>query len=83
MLVISQANLPPTDMWLTFAVFVLLASVTVIAPVAYYLIAGSRAEATLASWKTWLTHNNATVMSVLCLILGTKLLADGVQALIA
>ena len=51
-------------------------------PVAYYLIAGDRAEATLASAKSWLVRNNAAVMGVLLLVFGVKLLAEGAQGLL-
>ena len=81
--VIAQAGLDPAAQWIWFAIFVFIASLTVVAPVGYYLVAGDRAEATLASMKTWLFRNNAAVMGVLLLIFGVKLLADGVQGLIA
>lgn len=80
--VIAQGGLEPAGAWVAFAVFVLLASATVILPVAYYLIAGDRADETLASMKTWLIRNNAAVMGVLLLVFGVKLLADGAQGLL-
>jgi hypothetical protein len=80
--VILQGGLQPTEEWLAFAIFVLLASLTVIAPVAYYFVAGDRADRALTSMKTWLVGNNAAVMAVLLLIFGVKLLADGVQGLV-
>ena len=80
--VILQAELDPTAQWIAFGIFILLASVTVIVPVAYYLIAGDRADATLRSMKKWLIANNAAVMSVLLLIFGVKLLTEGVQGLL-
>lgn len=81
-MVISQTQMSSAQTWTAFAVFVLIASATVIAPVAYYLIAGKRAEARLESMKTWLILNNAAVMSVLLLIFGVKLLATGLQGLL-
>ena len=81
-LVIMQGGLEPAEEWVALAVFVLLASVTVVAPVAYYFIAGDRADATLESMKTWLIRNNGAVMGVLLLILGVKLLAEGAQGLL-
>jgi hypothetical protein len=79
---IAQGGLAPAGEWIALAVFVLLASLTVIAPVAYYLVAGKRADATLDSMKKWLIRNNAVVMGVLLLIFGVKLLADGAQGLL-
>ena len=43
-LTIMQGGLDPAGEWTAFAVFVLLASLTVVAPVLYYFIAGDRAE---------------------------------------
>jgi hypothetical protein len=80
--VITQGGLESAGEWIAFAVFVLLASVTVIAPVAYYFIAGDRAHATLDSMKTWLIRNNAVVIGVLLLVFGVKLLAEGAQGLL-
>jgi hypothetical protein len=64
------------------AVFVLLARISVAAPVLYYLIAGQSAEKMLNDWKAWLTANNATVTFVLLLVLGVKLVGDGLGGLI-
>ena len=58
-------------------VFVVLASITVVLPVIYYLAAGASAERTLNSMKGWLAANNATVMFVILLIFGVKLIGDG------
>jgi hypothetical protein len=79
---IAQAGLSGVQPWIALAVFVLLASLSVAAPVLYYLIAGPSAEKTLNTWKTWLTANNATVMFVLLLVLGVKLVGDGLGGLI-
>lgn len=79
---ITQAGLDPTSEWIAFGVFVLLASLSVAAPVAYYFIAGQRAEATLDSMKTWLVGNNEVVMGVLLLVFGVQLLAQGPQGLL-
>ena len=76
-LTISQGGLSGSQSWIALLVFVILASITVAAPVLYYLIAGSSAEATLTGWKVWLTANNATVMFMLFLILGAKLVGEG------
>lgn len=81
-LAIAQAGLSGAQPWIALAVFVLLASLSVAAPVLYYLIAGPSAEKTLSTWKAWLTANNGTVMFVLLLILGVKLLGDGLGGLL-
>ena len=64
-----------------FAVFVAIASVTVAAPVLVYLIMGERVEDGLNSLKGWLIANNNTVMAVLFVVFGAKLLGDGISIL--
>jgi threonine/homoserine/homoserine lactone efflux protein len=62
-------------------VFVLIASITVTAPVLGYLLAGDRLETTLDRAKSWLIGNNAVVMAVLLAVFGANLLGDGLQIL--
>lgn len=64
------------------AVFVILGSLTVDAPVLYYLLAGQSAEKMLNSWKAWLVANNATVMFILLLVFGVALIGEGLGGLI-
>ena len=80
-LTISQGGLSGSQSWIALIVFVILASISVAAPVLYYLIAGSSAEETLTGWKVWLTANNGTVMFVLFLVLGAKLVGNGLGGL--
>jgi hypothetical protein len=80
-LTISQGGLTGAQPWIALTVFVLLASITVAAPVLYYLAAGASAAKTLTGWKAWLTSNNATVMMILFLVLGVKLVGDGLGGL--
>ena len=75
---ISAAGLSSGEEVTVLVVFVLLASSTVAVPVVANLIAGERAEPTLNSMKEWLIANNATVMSVLFVVLGAKVLGDGI-----
>jgi len=79
---ISQAGLNNSQSWISVAIFVILASISVAAPVLYYLVAGESAEETLNGWKSWLMVNNTTVMFVLFLILGFKLIGDGLGGLL-
>jgi hypothetical protein len=67
------------DEVVVLVVFVLIASVGVAIPVLMNLILGSRAEHTLTEMKEWLIDNNATVMSVLFVVIGVKLLGDGIS----
>ncbi len=62
----------------TLAVFVLIASVTVAVPVVLNLVLGSRAEVTLTTMKDWLVASNNTIMTILFIVLGAKVLGDGI-----
>jgi threonine/homoserine/homoserine lactone efflux protein len=59
-------------------VFVILAASTVVLPVVLYKILGDRAERSLESLNNWLQANNATVMSVLLLVIGVDLIGKGI-----
>ena len=78
---IALTGLTGAEPWIVLLIFVALASVTVVLPVAYYLVAGDSATRTLDSMKTWLISNNATIMSVLLLIIGAMLVGDGMGGL--
>jgi hypothetical protein len=74
---IGGAGLGAGQQAVVVTVYILLASVSVIAPVAFYLAAGDRAAPTLRVMKEWLTANSATVMTVLFVVLGAKVLGNG------
>ncbi len=63
------------------AVFVAVASIGVAAPVVIYLAMGARAATMLEELKTWMIQNNAVIMAVLLLVLGAKVVGDGITAL--
>ena len=76
---VGGAGLSSGDEIIVMVVFVLIASLTVAAPVILNLILGSKAEHGLTEMKDWLTDNNATVMSVLFVVLGAKVLGAGIS----
>lgn len=78
---IAQAGATGSDGVIALVLFTLLASTTVAAPVIVYFALGDRADALLASWKTWLIANNATVMMVLFAVLGAKMIGTGLGVL--
>ncbi|MGB0101883.1 MAG: GAP family protein, partial [Nocardioides sp.] len=62
-------------------VFAVVASLGVAAPVVVYLAAGERAPGILEELKFWLIGNNAVIMTVLLLVIGVKLIGDGITVL--
>jgi Sap, sulfolipid-1-addressing protein len=79
---ISSADLATGNEILTLVVYVVIASVTIVVPVGAYLILGDRADAPLTTAKQWLIDNNNTVMSVLFVVLGSKLIGDALAVLL-
>jgi hypothetical protein len=47
------------------------------APVVLALLLGSRSRPVLDGQKTWLIHHNAAIVAVLLLVIGAKLIGDG------
>ncbi|WP_345065890.1 GAP family protein [Leifsonia kafniensis] len=58
-------------------IFTVLAGCTVAVPVIAYLIAADKMASPLEKLRTWLVHNNATVMSVLLLVIGVVMIGKG------
>ena len=63
------------------AVFILVATLGVGAPVALYFALGERSRAVLDDLKVWMARNNTAIMAVLCLVIGAELLGDGIASL--
>ena len=62
-------------------VFAVVASAGVVTPVVIYFAMGDRAAVVLDELKTWMIHNNAVIMAVLLLVIGAKMLGDGISVL--
>ncbi len=78
---IAAASLSSGQEIAVLAIFLLIASATVAGPVIYYALARERAQRGLDSLKGWLIDNNNTVMAVLLLVIGAKLVGDGIGIL--
>jgi threonine/homoserine/homoserine lactone efflux protein len=74
---IAQAGLSTGDTAIAVAVFVVIASVSVVGPVVWFVIAPERAAKPLESIKQFMSEHNAVIMCVVLLVLGAKLLGDG------
>ena len=78
---IAGAGLPGGQQAVALAVFVLIGSAGVLAPLVLYLAAGEGAARTLDAWKGWAGAHNAAIMAVLFLVFGLKLVGDGIAVL--
>lgn len=78
---IAQTGTSTGSQAVALAVFIAIASLAVVAPVAIYFFMGDRATTILAGMRDWMARENAAIMAVLCLIIGAKLIGDAITAL--
>jgi hypothetical protein len=76
---VGSAGLSGGDEVIVMVVFVLIASIAVGVPVILNLVHGKKAQPALTEMKEWLIDNNATVMAVLFIVLGAKVLGEGIS----
>jgi threonine/homoserine/homoserine lactone efflux protein len=74
---IAQAGLSAGESAVAVAVFVVIGSLTVVGPVVWYLVASERAAGPLAHLKDFMAEHNAVIMMVVLLVLGAKLIGNG------
>lgn len=78
---ISEAGLDRADTAVAIAVYVVLGSLTVAGSVLFYFASPKRAARPLAAVGQFMSANNAVIMMVVLLLLGAKLLGDGLGGL--
>jgi threonine/homoserine/homoserine lactone efflux protein len=80
---IAQTGIPAGEQAAALAVFVVLGTLGVGAPVAIYFGLGARSERVLGELRDWMARNNATIMAVLLVVIGAKLAGDAISGLTA
>ena len=78
---IAQTGIDAGEQAIALAVFVLVATLGPAIPVAIYFVAGDRARRLLDELKAWMGAHNAAIMAVLCLVIGVKVIGDGISGL--
>jgi len=78
---IAETGISGGEQELALAVFVVIGTLGPGIPVALYFLMGKRSERMLEGLKSWMTTNNAAIMAVLMLVIGAKLLGDGLAGL--
>jgi threonine/homoserine/homoserine lactone efflux protein len=66
---------------IALAIFILIGTVGVGAPVILYFVLGERSRKPLDELKSWMAANNVVIMAVLTLVIGAKLAGDGISSL--
>jgi hypothetical protein len=80
---VAGADVSTTEETVPRIVFIAVASVGVAAPVVIAFAMGDRSKEMLDHLRSWMGHNNAVIMAVLLLVIGAKLIGDGISGLSA
>jgi hypothetical protein len=78
---IAQTGISGGQQAVAYVVFAVIGTLGVGVPVVLYLAMGKRSAELLGRLKAWMGHNNAVIMSVLCLVIGMKLVGDAISGL--
>jgi threonine/homoserine/homoserine lactone efflux protein len=78
---IAQTGIGAGQQAIALAVFVVVGTLGVGAPVVLYFALGERSRRLLDQLKRWMAAHNAAIMAVLLLVIGAKLLGDGIAGL--
>jgi threonine/homoserine/homoserine lactone efflux protein len=79
-LAIGSADLTLGQTITVIAIFTAIAASSVALPVVAYLIAANKMAGPLETLRSWLVHNNATIMTVLLLVIGFVLIGKGIAS---
>lgn len=79
--VIGRSALSPVEFTATVGVFALVAALSVLLPVLMALIAPRTAMKALNGIRSWLTDNNAVIMTVLLVVIGSNVIGKGLGML--
>jgi threonine/homoserine/homoserine lactone efflux protein len=78
---IAQAGLSAGGATVAIAVFVAIGSVTVAGPVLFDVFAAEKASGPLDAIKQFMSDHNAVIMMIIFLVLGAKLIGNGIAGL--
>jgi threonine/homoserine/homoserine lactone efflux protein len=76
--IIGSAAITTGATIIVIVVFTIIAGCSVSVPVISYLVAATAMTKPLDSLRTWLVHNNATVMAVLLFVIGVTMIGKGI-----
>jgi threonine/homoserine/homoserine lactone efflux protein len=78
---IAQTGIDAGEQAIALGVFVFVATLGPGIPVAIYFVLGDRARRLLDELKAWMGAHNAAIMAALCLVIGVKVIGDGISGL--
>jgi threonine/homoserine/homoserine lactone efflux protein len=78
---IVQAGISTNQQVIAYLGYALIATIGVATPIVVFFALGDRAPALLDRMKHWMGQNNAVIMTILCLIIGVKLIGQAIEGL--
>ena len=78
---VASAGATAGEEAVAWAIFTLIAIVGVATPVVISFAMGDRSDELLRRLRAWMAHNNGVIMAVILLLIGVKLLGDGIAGL--
>jgi len=78
---IAQSGIAGGQQAIAYAVFAVIATVGVAAPVVIYFAMGTRSTELLGRLKGWMGRNHALIVAVVLVVIGVTLIGDGIGAL--
>ncbi len=78
---LGASGLASGELWITGIAYVVVASVTVLAPMGIYVLMRSKADELLANLGEWMKSNSDAITIVVLVIFGVKLLLGGLAGL--
>ena len=78
---IAETGIEAGQQTIALVLFILIGTIGVGAPVVIYLVLGERSRKPLDELKSWMAANNTVIMAVISLVIGAKLLGDGISGL--
>jgi hypothetical protein len=78
---IAQTGIPGGQQAIAYTVFTIIAVAGVATPVVLFFALGDRSRDLLERLKTWMSRNNMVIIAILSLVLGAKLIGDGISGL--
>ncbi len=78
---IASATSSPRDEVVAWIVYIILASITVLGPVTWYLISPGTASARLDQPRQWLVANSTAMVAVTVLLIGVSQIGKGISGL--
>jgi Sap, sulfolipid-1-addressing protein len=78
---IAQTGIASSQQAIAYAVFAVIATIGVGAPVVIYFAMGTRSVKLLGRLKGWMRRNNAMILTIVLLVIGVTLIGDGIVGL--